>query len=138
MDYMAPLVELDRCTGIWLTGPSGCGKSRKARVDFPDYYLKAANKWWDGYQDQKNVILEDLGLEHACLGHHLKLWADRYDFIAEVKGSSVRLRPENIVVTSQYRIEDIWQDEATREALKRRFKVVSFPTGPLPDIVNKN
>lgn len=137
MDYMHPLPDAGRVTGTWLCGPSGCGKSRKAREDFPNYYLKACNKWWDGYQDEENVIIEDLDKQHAVLGHHLKLWADRHDFIAECKGSSVRLRPKNIVVTSQYRIEDIFLDKETQDALNRRFTVIVFPSGPIVDAFNK-
>lgn len=138
-DAMTPLADAGACTGIWIYGPSGCGKSRKARADYPDYYLKAANKWWDGYKGQENVILEDLGKEHACLGHHLKLWADRHDFISELKGASIRIRPAVFCVTSQYAIEDIWADAETREALHRRFKVIHMgATGPLPDLLNKD
>lgn len=134
-DYMQQLPELDHCSGVWIYGESGCGKSTKARLDYPDYYLKAANKWWDGYSEEDNVILEDLGKEHSVLGHHIKLWADKHDFVAECKGSSIRIRPKVFVVTSQYRIEDIWDDVETVSALKRRFKVIVMdPRGPLPDL----
>lgn len=136
--YQEALPALGNCSGVWLTGPSGCGKSTKARADYPDYYLKAANKWWDGYEAHENVILEDLGLEHHVLGHHIKLWADKHDFIAECKGSSLRIRPKVFVVTSQYTIDEIWEDKQTRDALKRRFKVVNMePDGPLPDIIKR-
>lgn len=118
--------DAEDVTGIWFYGRAGSGKSRTARSVYPDFYDKQLNKWWDGYKGQKNVILDDFGLEHACLGHYLKRWADRYSFTAEIKGGMVSIRPDKIIVTSQYHFNDIWPDEQTRTALKRRFKVVVF------------
>ena len=120
MDHMTALPSEDNCTGLWIYGPSGTGKSTYARSLSDNYYLKASNKWWDGYQGEEIVIIEDLGKEHECLGHHLKLWCDKWDFIAECKGSSIRIRPKKIVITTQYSIEEIFNDQKTRDALNRR------------------
>lgn len=73
------------------------------------------------------MVLEDLGLEHKVLGHHLKLWADRYPFIGETKGGAIAPHYSKFVVTSQYKIEDIWEDPPTIEALSRRFEVKEIP-----------
>lgn len=127
-DHMALADELPDVCGVWIQGPSGCGKSRKARADYGQdgFYYKLPNKWWDGYQQQNTVIIEDFGKEHHVLGYHLKIWADRYAFLAEEKGGATSVRPARIVVTSQYRIADIWMDDETVAALERRFTVVDM------------
>lgn len=132
-DHMRSIPAQETTTGHWYYGPSGSGKSTSARLEFPGYYLKAANKWWDGYQNEETVILEDLGLEHSVLGHHLKLWCDKFDFIAECKGDSIRIRPVRVIITSQYRISDIFRDAETIAALTRRCTVREFGDIPAPN-----
>lgn len=123
-DHPKPPENLDDVCGEWLVGEPGVGKSYTARLNNPEYFDKAINKWWDGYQGEPVVILDDLDLVHHVLGHHLKRWADRYSFPAEQKGSTIQIRPQKIIVTSNYTIEEIFAQDGDIlvAALKRRFK----------------
>lgn len=61
-------------------------------------------------------------MQGKCLSHYIKLWADKYETYGETKGGSVPLRHKQLVITSNYRPEDIWpEDKTLLEAIKRRF-----------------
>lgn len=128
-DYMPRVPDLEGPCGIWIYGSAGSGKTLYTSTTYPDAYRKPRNQWWDGYQGESTVILDDVDKYDVALGGKLKHWADSYAFVAEVKGGSRRIRPSRLVVTSQYRIEDIWGDAETQEALGRRFQVVRKERG---------
>lgn len=130
-DHMV-VKDADHLRGIWIYGKAGIGKSRKAREDYPGAYPKLCNKWWDGYKEEKAVIMDDIGKEHSILGQQLKIWSDRYGCILETKGGAVPSAYDWFIVTSQYSIDEIWEDYQTREALHRRFKVIHM-SEPFPE-----
>jgi hypothetical protein len=91
-----------------------------AREQYPNPYLKAQNKWWDGYEGQEVALLEDLDTD--CLGHYIKIWADRYACTGEVKGGTVPLQFKTFVITSNYTPEQLFiKDPTMAAAVRRRF-----------------
>lgn len=120
-DNMVRPDSLNELQNLWIYGDAGTGKTRLADAIAPVAYSKNCNKWWDGYQSEETVIINDFGKDHHVLGHHLKIWSEHRPFIAETKGGALNIRPKRIIVTSQYSINDIWQDGETRDAMARRF-----------------
>jgi len=129
---------LSSVAGVFCYGESGSGKSRWARQQYPDAYIKNCNKWWDGYNGQDSVIIDDLdpGLAGA-LSHHLKLWLDHYPFTAETKGGSIFIRPKTIILTTQYTLNQLFTETETYQAMKRRMKETHHFNSPLMSIKYK-
>jgi len=125
---VAPSVLSGELTNQWLYGPPGSGKSTRALAENPGAFLKGINKWWDGYANQDVVIVEDMDPYHKSLALEFKLWGQHQPFPAEIKGGSLCIRPKKIVVTSNYPIDEVWEDPTTREAMHRRYTEVFIDT----------
>ena len=119
-----PVEDRDVLDNVWVCGPSGCGKSSWVRDTYSVFYSKPMNKWWDGYNHEEVVVLDDYDPKHTeFLAYYLKIWADHYSFNAEVKGGMMRIRPKTIIVTSQYSLDACFPEKETLAAISRRFRV---------------
>nr|UOF78741.1 rep protein [Cressdnaviricota sp.] len=114
----------------WWVGPTGSGKSRALWDLYPNHFAKMINKWWDGYRHQDIVAIEEWSPDNSITAQSLKRWADRYPFTGEIKGGTMeRIRPTKIIVLSNYTLEQCFPRSEDLQPLKRRFKVIEFPSG---------
>lgn len=116
-----------KAKNYWIWGEPGIGKSKWAAGLMPvqHQYKKAVNKWWDGYNlcIHKIVMLEDFPMNGQMFAQHLKIWSDRYFFMAECKGSSMVVEPGRffLIITSNFPIEACFENPEDVRAIQRRF-----------------
>lgn len=126
LDSLHPPKDADDVRGVWIFGPPGSGKTHAARNDYGDsVFIKAQNKWFDGYAGEKVIVLDDFDKQGVCLGHYLKIWTDKWSCRGEVKGGTINLVHEKFIITSNYLPSELWPDDSVLvDAIVRRFKII--------------
>ena len=122
-----------KCHFLWLWGTTGLGKSffctvivhllndfyfnlcTKTNTNYKplEVYYKNKNKWWDRYNNEEIVIIEEASPETMkTSAHYYKQWIDEYPFNPEVKGATINyIRPKFIIITSNYSLKQCFTDE---------------------------
>ena len=112
----------------WYYGPTGTGKTRAACDEAIDPYWKnPAHRWWDGYEGQEDVIIDDIRCDFAKFSEWLRLF-DRYPVQVEVKGGTRNFISKRIFITAPLPPEEMWQSRTAEDLnqLKRRIEVVKY------------
>lgn len=124
---LVPPIERPDVAVEWVHGAPGVGKSRYAHAKYPNAYIKEPRtKWWNGYLQEKEVIIDDFGPGGIDINHLLR-WFDRYKCLVECKGGMLALHATKFIVTSNFRPSEIfkWGDEVNPQlpALLRRVSI---------------
>jgi len=118
----------DPPTVIWCYGPTGSGKTRWVRDQSAilDQWWSGKNlKWWDGYDDESVVIIDDFRRDF-CTFHELLRILDRYEYRIEVKHGSTQLRAKWIYITSAFHPRDVYEVREDIEQLIRRISKILY------------
>lgn len=120
---------------FWWYGSTGTGKSREAIERFPDAYWKpGSTKWWDGYDGESDVIIDDYRRDLCTFAELLRL-LDRYPLVVEQKGGSRQFVARNVVITTPRSPRDTWigrTDEDLAQLERRIEEVRCFGPEPTP------
>lgn len=111
-------------------GATGTGKTRKAFDDAaaadqePFIWDPGMNHWFDGYSDQKFVIMDEFRGQ-LPLGNMLRL-TDRYPMRVQWKGGSSQFTADTIIITSPMHPRDwyVHQPNDRIGQLLRRFSLI--------------
>lgn len=101
---------------IWVYGPTGSGKTRSITeitgVDNTWMSLSTL-RWWDGYENQDNVIFDDFRGDF-CTFHELLRILDRYPYTVQVKGGTRIFNSKNIFITSCMHPREVYHQRDDR------------------------
>lgn len=135
--YAPEVKDLDKIENFWYQGAPGTGKSYAARrhpkIISGEWkcFVKPPTKWWDTYAGEELVVIDEIERSAVYMGHFLKIWGDPYACIVQSKGSSMKIRPLCIIITSNYTPEEIWgHDTMMIKAIHRRYKMKVFHGTP--------
>ena len=105
---------------IFIFGSPGTGKTRFAWDYDPELYTKPEGQWWDGYTDQKTILLDDYQGD-INYTQFLKV-LDRYPINLPIKGGFVPANYTTVIITSNKNFNQ-WYNEPP-QAIARRIRTV--------------
>lgn len=117
----------------WIYGPTGTGKSRWAFdcTDTNDTYVACGTaQWWDGYDGQSCVILDDFRGSFCKFSILLKI-LDLYAYRVQIKGGFRQLRASRFIITSSKLPHECYEsvtDDSMDQLYRRITLVLHKPT----------
>lgn len=110
----------------WYYGATGTGKSFTAYEDLLKitdadniYHSMDTGKWWDGYDGQEYVIIDDMRKDFLKF-HQLLRLLDRFPYRIENKGGTRQFVARKIIITSCYHPTELYDTREDLEQLLRR------------------
>ena len=91
----------------------------------------STGKWWEGYDGQEVVIINDYRKDF-CKFHELLNLLDRYPYRVECKGGSRQFTSKTIVITTPLSPEETWENRTSEDLgqlLRRIDNILFFGNG---------
>lgn len=127
--------RLQQVKVYWFYGPTGSGKTKEAFNLCPEAYWQNSTKWWDGYDGEKEVIMDDWRQEGWTIESLLRMWQP-YPCRIETKGSTRQLQATTFIITTPNHPQELhFPGEDLQQLLRRITYIREFKTQPCWDIV---
>ena len=118
--------------GIWMWGDSNVGKTTFYELWNPGFYdknctCKAAMRWWDLYDSQEVVLIDDPPADVAPkLWDYLKQWVQEKPFLAQActGGKQRKIRFKKLIVCSNYSPSIYFGPTYEESIFRSRFTVI--------------
>jgi len=137
--FLIPKWECPKVT--WICGPRGSGKTKLAQKlagdDETNVYWKDNSKWWDGYDLQENIILDEWKPSRYWNVSNTLHFLGGEPLTVEFKDGLIPLcNRKHIIMTTVERPEKIWQENPSGEVkhlLKRIHEIIDLSDPVLRD-----
>lgn len=101
----------------WRWGASGTGKTRFCIERHPNHYIKDGTIWWDGYEQQEAIIIDDF--DGRWNYRDLLRLLDRYKYQGQTKGGYIKINSPFIYITCEYPPEHFWSENELDQVTRR-------------------
>lgn len=107
--------EAPKVTWIW--GLAGVGKTRSIVDTHPVHYVKDGTMWWDGYEQQPVIIIDDFDGKWPF--RDLLRLLDRYQYQGQYKGGYIPINSPLIFITCEHGPECFWSGNELAQVTRR-------------------
>lgn len=114
--------RIERPAVCWRYGKTGVGKSYSVRKEYPNHYVKDGTQWWDGYNQQECILIDDFD-GHWPFRDFLRL-TDEGMYQGQYKGGYVKINSPYIYITCSYPPWEVFRNPDDLEQVMRRLKSV--------------
>jgi len=122
----------------WLYGGTGSGKSlyalQQSSGEETTYWKSPGDHWWDGYEGQQDVVIDDYRADFCKFSELLRLF-DRYPHRVQYKGGIVQFTSKRIFVTTPKSPQETWASRTAEDLgqlMRRITEVIRFPRDAPP------
>lgn len=113
---------------VWIQGPSTADNRGRAHTLALGHgvFLKEHNDWWDGYNGEDTVLIEDFTPTHSQeIFHVVRQLVKRWTFPAQIRFQVRKIiRPQCVIVTSNFTPEECFRTEPNTEFIQSCFEVI--------------